>query len=73
MQGLQLQLLESEPSSSDHLTTYTNVTKQMRRRREALERGEDPSNIGPPSSSPASPPDPTKDPRQNKRSKRKKK
>jgi hypothetical protein len=56
--------------------THTPFTKpyQMRRRREALERGEDPSNIGPPSSSaPATPPDPTNDPRQNKRSKRKKK
>lgn len=44
----------------------------MRRRREALERGEDPSNIGPPTT-PSTPPDPTSDPRQNKRSKRRKK
>lgn len=51
-------------------TTVRLTPEEMKRRREALERGEDPAAVGPPS---PTLPEPTNDPRQNKRSKRQKK
>jgi len=51
-------------------TTVRLTPEEMKRRREALERGEDPAAVGPPS---PTLPEPTNDPRQNKRSKRRKK
>ncbi|GAB5030766.1 preprotein translocase subunit [Nannochloropsis oceanica] len=51
-------------------TTVRLTPEEMKRRREALERGEDPAAVGPPS---PTLPEPSNDPRQNKRSKRQKK
>ena len=52
-------------------TTVRLSPEEMKRRREALERGEDPGTVGPPPT--PSRPEPSSDPRQNKRSKRKNK
>lgn len=52
-------------------TTVRLTPEEMKRRREALARGEDPAAVGPPTTPKT--PEPSNDPRQNKRSKRRKK